>query len=166
MSRAERLLAVFAGLTLGPLLVYVAYLMLTDIPDKSELITVNTADIVDVKYGHYYRKGRKIPQMCFDTREWDCVIVPEEAAGFKELEHAVEHQIPYSIGFIQTRELFSDSSKRYNMVYAVDVNGRSVKSFDGRVMETRVLWSAVFGLGVVAIGLAIHALRTFLLTES
>lgn len=164
MPRAEKLLAILTGLTLGPLLMYVASLMLIDIPDKSELITVSTTDIVDVKYGHYYRKGRKVTQMCFGTREWDCVIVREDAVGFKELEQAVERRLPYAIGFVATSELFSDSSTRYNVIYAVDVNGRSVMAFDGQVMESRLLWSAVFGLAVVAIGLSIRTLRIFLRT--
>jgi hypothetical protein len=166
MRRTERLLAVLAGLTLGPFIMYFAYLLLTGIPDRSELITVSTADILDVKYGHINRKGRAISRMCFVTREWGCVVVTEEAMEFKDLEQAVAHRHPYVIGFVQEGELFSDSSERYNMVYSVVANGRSIKSFDGRVMETRALSIAVFGLGLAALGLAIRALLNLLLMGS
>lgn len=162
MTGTERLLAVLAGLTLGPFIVYFAYLLLTGIPERSELISVSTADIVSVKYGQWNRKGHEISQMCFVTRQWGCVNVTAEVVEFKDLEQAVAHRRPYVIGFVREAELFSDSNKRYNMVYAVDINGRNIKSFDDQVTKRRVLVFVVFGLGVAALGLAVRALPKLL----
>lgn len=163
---AEWLLSVLAGLTLGPLMMYGAYSFLADIPDRSEMITVNTADIMAVENGQFNRKGHAIAQMCFITRQWGCVLVTADTVGFKDLELAVEQRRKYAIGFVRERELFSNSSRRYNMVYAVDIDGRNIKSFDDHVVTLKMLGITVFGLGLTALGFAIRALRKHLRNES
>lgn len=166
MRLDEKLLSIFAGTTLGPLFVFVAAIGLTNLPDETELITVTSADLMDVKHAHYKRRGREMPRMCFLTREWDCVIVDAEDSHFNVLNHAVAHRRPYSIGFIRAREWFSESSERYNMVYAVTIDGRSITLMEERLMGMRIVMGSLLALGLAAIGFSIRSARALWQTRS
>jgi hypothetical protein len=165
LAPVKTMLVALPGLILGSPLMYLGFLLLVDLPDKSELKTVSMADIVKVEYSYFKRKGREIPQLSFLTREWGRITVTGGTSAFTVLEPAVNNQEPYSIGFVQERQLFSDSSESYNMVYAVDVNGRAVKSFDNEVAERRVLWGTVFGTGAALVAFSIRRLRKVLRAE-
>ena len=105
-------------------------------------------------------------RVCFLTREWDCVIVDAEDSHFNVLNHAVENRRPYSIGFIRAREWFSESSERYNMVYAVTVDGRSITSMEERLMGMRIMMGSLLALGLTALGFSTRSARALWQTRS
>lgn len=159
MRKDEKIVGVMSGLVLGPALVFVGALGLSELPQRADLKMARSSDVETVRFLTERRKGRTLHQMCFITRHWGSLRVDEGDAGYKELSGALGDGLPYAIGFTETRASFSDSPTVYNKVYAIEVNGRTVESFESHVMVERILLAISFAAGLAMAAYALQALR-------
>jgi hypothetical protein len=158
MRKDEKIAGVVLGLVLGPALVFVGALGLSELPQRADLKMARSSDVDTVRFLTERRKGRTLRQMYFITRDWGSLKVEEGDAGYKELSGALGDGLPYAIGFTQTRSSLSDSPTLYNKVYAIEVNGRSVESFESHVMVERILLAIGFAAGLAMAAYALQAL--------
>jgi hypothetical protein len=164
----ERTISILGSFTLGALLVFFAYVILTSIPQKSELNWAHSSDIVEVKHYKALAGGRNfslIPHMCLITQDHRSLYLNSEDNGFSELYTATQNGVNYSVGFTQERMLFSDSPKLYSIVKVIIVDGVPVRSYENYVIVARIFSGILFGFGILLVGYALNALRTKLLAN-
>jgi len=130
--------------------------MLTDIPQKNELKWAYSSDVAEVKYSKTRKSGR---EMCLITRDKLCLYVNSKQAGFSELDAAITNGVNYSIGFNQEHEIFSDSPKLYNIIYAIEVDGVAVRSYEKMVKDAQYIFFGLLALGAFLVGYALYVLR-------
>lgn len=162
MRRLEQLLVVLLLVFAGVLLAAFAVLGMADLPDKSQLVTVSSDDILSVKHGSYKRRSRDIPTLCFQTPDWGCVKALGENAQYGPLLQAVEQRLPYAIAFIPEPRAMGERGEPFARLYGVAVNGRSVISFDEEMLTTRVVMAFVFLCALALMGQGIRKARHYL----
>lgn len=141
-------------IVLAALLAYASHALFAGIPDKSGLIWVASSDVKEVRY---FEKRRGGHGLCMTTRDLRCLALDSQETGYAELLAATKDGARYSVGYIEDRDIFSDGPERYNIIYAITVNGVPVASFENRVDGERYFASALLAVAILLLGLAAHA---------
>jgi hypothetical protein len=155
-TRFDKACALFGGVFFAPVILYISVKMISDLPDRSELMGLQSSDVVDVEFRT--SSGSLSGIRLYDSQGLRLTVSSRED-GFEQLVHAIRVDRPYSVYYAKERELFSSSSKLYNVIYEIRAGNEIVKSYDKRVNSIRALFGAIGVFGVLWLVGAILVLR-------
>ena len=138
---------------MGLIFIYISYLMLTDIPPKESLLWLHSADVKEIEY---LEESGEVIRINLSTASWCCLSVKNTKEGFASLLTAVRANEAFSIGYNKERELFSDSPRRYTVIYEIIANGSVVKSYENHVRTLKFIFLGVGLLGLFMLGSAVY----------
>lgn len=140
----NHLLTFAAGLIMGVFLIYTSYMMISDTPEKKDLLWLSSADVTEIKYS----SNKKNSRIQFYSNEGYCLSLSSKKDGFTDLYDTIKNGGKYSIGYNQERMLFSDKKTLYSKVYEISVNGKVIDSYESHVSAQRYLFLFIGGFGI------------------
>lgn len=152
----DKTCALIGGFAFAPAVIYFSVMMISDLPVRSELISLKSSEVVGVQYGT--PSGSQSSVRLYDRHGLRLTFCPKED-GFRQLAHAIHTGQPYTIYYNRERRLFSNSPKLYNIVYEIRVKGNVVKSYDERVERIWTVFGSIGVFGLLWLAGAILVLR-------
>lgn len=137
ITKFQKFTLILGGPIVGFFLLYTAYMMITDIPNKESLLWLSSSDVTDIKY---VEDGDVTTRIKFSKDSGCCISVSSKKEGFSSLLHAARNGKDFSIGYNKERALFSESPKRYTVIYEIISNGKVVKSYEDHVKILRYIF--------------------------
>jgi hypothetical protein len=156
-TRFDKACALIGGFVFAPIVLYISFMMISDLPDRSELISLQSSNVVDVEFRT--PTGSLSSVRLYDRRGLRLTVCPKED-GFGQLVQAIHTGQPYTIYYNRERELFSSSAKLYNVIYEIHAGDIVVNSYDERVKSIRRVFGAIGVFGLLWLAGAILVLRT------
>jgi hypothetical protein len=155
-TRFDKACALIGGFAFAPVVAYISFMMISDLPDRSELIVLQSSNVVDVEF---LAPSGLLSSVRFKDRNGLRLTVCSEDDGFEELVHAIHTGQPYKIYYNRERELFSSSPKLYSVIYEIHAGDNVVNSYDERVKSIRTGFGAIGVFGLLWVVGAILVLR-------
>ena len=153
MTKFQKFTVIFGGPIIGIFFLYIAFMMITDIPDKETLLWLSSSDVTDIRY---IEANDGVTRIRFSTESGCCISVSSKKEGFSSLLEATRNGENFSIGYNKERELFSESPKLYNIIYEIVANGSVVKSYEEHVKTLKYILWGVGLMGLFMLGGAVY----------
>ena len=155
MNSTKNIFTILSGLIIGSYLIHVSYMILSDIPDKKDLIWITSDEVIDARLSGTNAKGR----IKLYNENGYCLSVSNKKNGYTELFNAINTNKIYTIGYNPERQLHSDNENVYNIVYEIIINNEVVKSYEEHVKTQRYMF--IF-IGLLGLFMLLGAILTYI----
>ena len=136
-------------------MIHVSYMILSDIPNKQDLIWITSDEVIDARLSGTNAKGR----IKLYNENGYCLSISNKKNGYTELFNAINADKVYSIGYNPERQLHSDNENVYNIVYEISISNEVVKSYEEHVKMQRYMFLFI---GLLGLFILLGAILTYI----